>query len=207
MNLLEVKKLLADATFKINTLENELKFEKDKLNVEIEKRKKLQNDLYSHQLNTSHQSSPTTSVGVPSMEESSFWPSFADDDRSSVTERAGSIYDPMRTSFSNTTTVLENLQSQIKLKEGEALQLQWEVSRRDHERNQLTTELAALTSKVEEQSQLLAELSDLQKRYDALLQLYGEKLEESEELKLDLQDVKDMYKAQIDELLKRDKTG
>jgi len=43
---------------------------------------------------------------------------FADDDRSSVTERACSIYDPMRTSFSNTTTVLENLQSQIKLKEG-----------------------------------------------------------------------------------------
>lgn len=43
---------------------------------------------------------------------------FVDDDRSSVTERAGSIYDPMRTSFSNTTTVLENLQSQIKLKEG-----------------------------------------------------------------------------------------
>lgn len=36
------KKLLADASLKINTLENELKFEKDKLNVEIEKRKKLQ---------------------------------------------------------------------------------------------------------------------------------------------------------------------
>lgn len=80
---------------------------------------------------------------------------------------------------------------------GEALQLQWELSRRDHERDQLTTELAALTAKVEEQSLLLAELSDLQKRYDALLQLYGEKLEESEELKLDLQDVKDMYKAQV----------
>lgn len=80
---------------------------------------------------------------------------------------------------------------------GEALQLQWELSRRDHERDQFTTELASLTSKVEEQSQSLAELSDLQKRYDALLQLYGEKLEESEELKLDLQDVKDMYKAQV----------
>lgn len=36
------KKLLADATYRINTLENELKFEKDKLNVEVEKRKKLQ---------------------------------------------------------------------------------------------------------------------------------------------------------------------
>lgn len=75
--------------------------------------------------------------------------------------------------------------------------MQWELSRRDHERDQLTTELAALTAKVEEQSASLAELSDLQKRYDALLQLYGEKLEESEELKLDLQDVKDMYKAQV----------
>lgn len=80
---------------------------------------------------------------------------------------------------------------------GEALQLQWELSRRDHERDQLTTELAALTAKVEEQSASLVELVDLQKRYDALLQLYGEKLEESEELKLDLQDVKDMYKAQV----------
>lgn len=36
------KKLLAEATLRINTLENELKFEKDKLNLEIEKRKKLQ---------------------------------------------------------------------------------------------------------------------------------------------------------------------
>lgn len=83
------------------------------------------------------------------------------------------------------------------LPSGEALQLQWELSRRDHERDQLTTELAALTAKVEEQSISLTELTDLQKRYDALLQLYGEKLEESEELKLDLQDVKDMYKAQV----------
>lgn len=36
------KKLLADAMYRINSLENELKFEKDKLNVEVEKRKKLQ---------------------------------------------------------------------------------------------------------------------------------------------------------------------
>lgn len=36
------KKLLADATFRINSLENELKFERDKLSLEIEKRKKIQ---------------------------------------------------------------------------------------------------------------------------------------------------------------------
>lgn len=32
-------------------------------------------------------------------------------------------------------------------------------------------------------------------------QMYGEKVEETEELQLDLQDVKDMYRAQIDDLL------
>lgn len=31
--------------------------------------------------------------------------------------------------------------------------------------------------------------------------MYGEKVEETEELQLDLQDVKDMYRSQIDDLL------
>lgn len=38
---------------------------------------------------------------------------------------------------------------------------------------------------------------ELDGRYQALLQMYGEKVEETEELRLDLQDVKDMYKAQV----------
>ena len=33
--------------------------------------------------------------------------------------------------------------------------------------------------------------------YNALLQMYGEKTEETEELKMDLQDVKEMYKLQV----------
>ena len=32
-------------------------------------------------------------------------------------------------------------------------------------------------------------------------QMYGEKVEEAEELRLDLQDVKEMYKVQIEEVL------
>ena len=40
-------------------------------------------------------------------------------------------------------------------------------------------------------------LQKLQKNYDALLQLYGEKAEEAEELKLDLLDVKAMYRSQV----------
>jgi len=33
--------------------------------------------------------------------------------------------------------------------------------------------------------------------------MYGEKVEEAEELRLDLSDVKEMYKSQIQELLRR----
>ena len=35
---------------------------------------------------------------------------------------------------------------------------------------------------------------------ELFIQMYGEKVEEAEELKLDLQDVKEMYKMQIDQL-------
>ena len=59
-------------------------------------------------------------------------------------------------------------------------------------------------------------LKKLQQKYDTMLtvradqalivnnnisdQMYGEKVEEAEELRLDLQDVKEMYKMQIDQL-------
>lgn len=45
------------------------------------------------------------------------------------------------------------------------------------------------------------QFSQLQEQYDAILQMYGEKVEETDELQLDLQDVKDMYRVQIDDLL------
>jgi len=45
--------------------------------------------------------------------------------------------------------------------------------------------------------------AELETNYNALLQLYGEKVEEADELRMDLQDVKDMYKVQIEQLLKR----
>lgn len=56
-----------------------------------------------------------------------------------------------------------------------------------------------------EHERLKVEFVALQQQYDTLCQLYGEKVEENEELKLDLVDVKDMYKSQIDELLRQQK--
>ena len=37
----------------------------------------------------------------------------------------------------------------------------------------------------------------MEQRYAALLQMYGEKAEEADELRLDLQDVKSMYRQQV----------
>ena len=36
--------------------------------------------------------------------------------------------------------------------------------------------------------------------------MYGKKVEEAEELRLDLQDVKEMYKMQIEDLLRKQKS-
>lgn len=73
-------------------------------------------------------------------------------------------------------------------------QLQWELNKREAERAMLRDEVAALTAKTEEQD---VQLTTLSTQYDALLQMYGEKMEESQELRMDLQDIKDMYKAQV----------
>ena len=40
-------------------------------------------------------------------------------------------------------------------------------------------------------------VQDLDQRYNALLQMYGEKVEEAQELRMDLVDVKDLYKSQV----------
>jgi chlorite dismutase len=78
------------------------------------------------------------------------------------------------------------------------------MSRRETERNALTSELSQLTARVEEQEACLKEaetlhsqFQGLQHKYDALLQMYGEKVEEAQELHLDLEDVKEMYKTQV----------
>ncbi|OAD60740.1 TATA element modulatory factor [Eufriesea mexicana] len=112
---------------------------------------------------------------------------------------------------SSSTSIFENLQAQLKQKDGEIQQLQWELSRRNIERDVLNSELSTLTLKIEELNVkvmnvavLNESLQEIQTRYDALLQMYGEKMEENQELRLDLQDVKEMYKTQIDQLLKRD---
>ncbi|XP_067360787.1 TATA element modulatory factor isoform X2 [Channa argus] len=110
------------------------------------------------------------------------------------------------------SSIIENLQSQLKLREGEIVQLQLEISSLERSRSVMAEELVRLTNqndemeeKVKDIPKLKVQLKDLEQRHNTILQMYGEKAEEAEELRLDLEDVKNMYKTQIDELLKNQK--
>lgn len=104
------------------------------------------------------------------------------------------------------------LQTGLKQREGELQQLHWEMNRREQERKLLNSQIASLMARVEdleaklkEHESVKVQFAELHQQYDTLCQLFGEKVEENEELKLDLQDVKEMYKSQIDELLEKQK--
>uniref|UniRef100_H2SPJ5 TATA element modulatory factor 1 n=1 Tax=Takifugu rubripes TaxID=31033 RepID=H2SPJ5_TAKRU len=116
------------------------------------------------------------------------------------------VYEAAR--FSGGSSIMENLQSQLKLREGEIAQLQLEISNLERTRAVMAEELVRLTNqnddmeeKVKEIPKLKIQLKELEQRHNTILQMYGEKAEEAEELRLDLEDVKNMYKTQIDELL------
>ncbi|XP_066260245.1 TATA element modulatory factor [Euwallacea similis] len=151
---------------------------------------------------TAGSNSPTLSLGKASVTESlssSFW---SQDEPFEVghTPRYTNMFE------------IQILQSSLKQRDGELQQLQWELNRREQERTLLNTEISSLINKVEELEKMAkeyeevrTELEALQQQYETLCQLFGEKVEENEELKLDLVDVKDMYKSQIDELLRQQK--
>ena len=76
-------------------------------------------------------------------------------------------------------------------------QLQWELKKHEHERIILTNEITLLASKVEELEKQITSQNELQDSYNELLGMYGAKIEECQELRLDLEDVKEMYKIQV----------
>ncbi|XP_004612843.2 TATA element modulatory factor [Sorex araneus] len=125
-----------------------------------------------------------------------------------VSANGNNLYDAVRMGAGS--SIIENLQSQLKLREGEITHLQLEISNLEKTRSIMAEELVKLTNqndeleeKVKEIPKLRTQLRDLDQRYNTILQMYGEKAEEAEELRLDLEDVKNMYKTQIDELLRQ----
>ncbi|XP_077386218.1 TATA element modulatory factor isoform X2 [Festucalex cinctus] len=128
----------------------------------------------------------------------------------SVSMNGTNLYEAAR--LSGGSNVIENMQSQLKLREGEIAQLQLEISSLERSRSVMAEEMVQLTNQndemqeqVEEIPKLRIQLKELEQRHNTILQMYGEKAEEAEELRLDLEDVKSMFKTQIDELLKNQK--
>ncbi|XP_031698859.1 TATA element modulatory factor [Anarrhichthys ocellatus] len=128
----------------------------------------------------------------------------------SMTMSGTNLYEAAR--LSGGSSFVENLQSQLKLREGEMAQLQLEISSLERSRAVMAEELVRLTNQNDEMEEMVQEipslkvqLKELEQRHNTILQMYGEKAEEAEELRLDLEDVKNMYKTQIDELLKNQK--
>lgn len=119
-----------------------------------------------------------------------------------------SVYDSLR--HTGAIAVLESLEAQLKEKEGEITLLQSEISDLERTRESMARELVNLSTENEKLQQktkdypiLMDKYKELEKRYDALLTMFGEKQEEADELRLDLADVKTLYRAQIDDLLKQ----
>ena len=105
---------------------------------------------------------------------------------------------------------MEHLQSLLKQREGEVTALQSQVALLEKARSSVSEELMSVASDNEQLHQKLEHLpvlkrqvDSLDKRYNTMLQMYGEKAEECNELRMDLEDVKSMYKQQIQDLLSR----
>ncbi|CAH0546904.1 unnamed protein product [Brassicogethes aeneus] len=208
-SLVSAQQKVEDQYSEINALQQQLKIEKEANNAE-RKRKEL---LFKEHNDPPHISggrlspetgsnSPTLSLGKASIADSlssSFW-------------SQDEPFDIAQTPRYTNMLEMQMLQTNVKQKDGELQQLQWELNRREQERSLLNLEISSLLTKVEGLESSVVELKTLktqfievQQQYDTLCQLYGEKVEENEELKLDLLDVKEMYKAQIDELLRQQK--
>ncbi|XP_015280296.1 PREDICTED: TATA element modulatory factor [Gekko japonicus] len=199
--------------------------EMEKMKVEQEKKKAIfaqetarekERKLFTQSTTETVSSTPTLSrsSSVSGVDMAGLQASFISQDDShdhsfgSMSTSGSNLYDAVRMGAGS--SIIENLQSQLKLRDGEVSHLQLEIANLERTRSVMAEELVKLTNqnddleeKVKEIPKLRTQLRDLDQRYNTILQMYGEKAEEAEELRLDLEDVKNMYKTQIDELLKQ----
>ncbi|KAG5676762.1 hypothetical protein PVAND_006571 [Polypedilum vanderplanki] len=203
------KNLLDQAEEKIRLERNAFEEEKKKLlfvqqqnqihHQPVERRDSHENELIVND-------SPVPSL-VGSIESLSHHPWNIDDQDVGANSTYSSQYGGI---VNSSASLMEGLQSILKQRDGELQQLQWEIHRLQTERNFLSNEMSQLTAELEKATEHIREITEKQQKqeemqiqYDALLEMYGQKVEEYEELKLDLVDLKSisqMYKTQIDEL-------
>lgn len=159
--------------------ENEHLLNVEKNSLEIEKKR---NAILQEQVSGRGDVSPPHSLASDSFS-ASLW-------QSEEGAGAGAVTPTMP---STSAMCVEETLSQLTRREGEARMLAAHRDRLLHERDALRQLVATLQAHHDEQQ-------SVQEQYDALLQMYGEKEEQLIELKLDLQDVTQLYKQHLDEL-------
>ncbi|KAF9356602.1 hypothetical protein BGX34_009851 [Mortierella sp. NVP85] len=105
---------------------------------------------------------------------------------------------------------IERLNSVVRQLEGQVTFLTEQVRSANKNKDELSDELVRVTMELEDMQKQTSrvsgveqELSLLQQRHRAALEMLGEKTEEVQELRADLQDVKQAYRDQINDLLAR----
>ena len=108
----------------------------------------------------------------------------------------------------SSATQVDRLQQLLKQKEGQIGSFKQQTCRLEKSCTVLTDELVKLTAsnqelrnKLDQVPILNKQLQQLRKRHDATLEMCGEKIEENEELKMDLKEIKEIYKLQTEELV------
>ncbi|KAJ3036630.1 hypothetical protein HDV00_002526 [Rhizophlyctis rosea] len=104
--------------------------------------------------------------------------------------------------------IIERLHSSVKQLEGQVSSLQTQLQMASQTRDELAEELVRVTNENENmKSEIMksreeeAGRADLERRYNAALELLGEKTEQVEELQADINDMKQAFRAQVQELL------
>ncbi|GAM16985.1 hypothetical protein SAMD00019534_001600 [Acytostelium subglobosum LB1] len=110
----------------------------------------------------------------------------------------------------NSSFPMEVYQANITQKDGEIAILQSKLNTAESSRKKLEDQLIKLTSSNEqllldskELKGLKTQVSEIQQRYSTALEMLGEKEEQVNELRMDIVDMKELYRNQVNELLSK----
>uniref|UniRef100_A0AAV1TLN2 TATA element modulatory factor 1 TATA binding domain-containing protein n=1 Tax=Peronospora matthiolae TaxID=2874970 RepID=A0AAV1TLN2_9STRA len=142
--------------------------------------------------------------------EQSFWSESADGESSSEASilKMALATDPLTLTGGNTSVLgLSQLQQRLRLREGENRMLKQQLETLEARQKQTTDEIVRLSSRnallesgEAQLEQTQSELAKLQKHQVVLLELFGEKEEQVEELQAEVKELKAFYRKQLNTL-------
>lgn len=105
--------------------------------------------------------------------------------------------------------LVERMSAKIRQLESEKVTVREELARISKQRDEARAEIVALMGEVENQKKAAEKVAELERqvaevneRYETTLELLGERSEEVDELKADVQDLKDMYRDLVERTMK-----